>query len=178
MRRVLDEIAIVGLYALLDYSSLPSRAAPRFNLKAANFAEDDNQTVYVENESRTIGQCAVPEGLWKQMQIAPSIEIQVPTHTRIERILREYGNLPKDQLITQTQKLRKRLGGQHEQAAVEALRSNQLEKWVEILLVYYDKSYQHFVTNRNAKTTPISWNWNQIETSLLTLLQSQKYESQ
>ena len=137
-----------------------------------------NQTVYVENESRTIGQCAVPEGLWKQMQIAPSIEIQVPTHTRIERILREYGNLPKDQLITQTQKLRKRLGGQHEQAAVEALRSNQLEKWVEILLVYYDKSYQHFVTNRNAKTTPISWNWNQIDTSLLTLLQSQKYESQ
>ena len=148
------------------------------NLIAIDYLQfHNNQTVYVENESRTVGQCAVPEGLWKQMQQAPSLEIQVPTETRIERIIQEYGSLPKDQLITQTQKLRKRLGGQHEQAAVEALEANDFKTWVEILLVYYDKSYQHFVNNNNTKITSIAWDWNQIESSLLTLLNFQKNES-
>ena len=135
------------------------------------------QPVYIENESRTVGQCAIPEGLWKQMQEAPSLEIHVDTQTRINRIINEYAGLPKDQLIAQTQKLRKRLGGQHEKAAVEALEANDFKTWVEILLVYYDKSYQHFVDKNNTKITSIAWDWNQIESSLLTLLNTQKNES-
>lgn len=148
------------------------------NLIAIDYLQiNNNQTVYIENESRTVGQCAVPEGLWKQMQLAPSLEIQVPTETRIQRIIQEYGNLPKDQLIQQTQKLRKRLGGQHEQAAVQALQAYDFKTWVEILLVYYDKSYQHFVNNNNTKITPVPWDWNQIESSLLTFLNTPKNES-
>jgi tRNA 2-selenouridine synthase len=148
------------------------------NLIAIDYLQfHNNQTVYVENESRTVGQCAVPEGLWKQMQEAPSLEIHVDAQTRINRIIKEYAGLPKDQLIAQTQKLRKRLGGQHEQAAVEALEANDFKKWVEILLVYYDKSYQHFVDKNNTKITSIAWDWNQIESSLLTLINTQKNES-
>jgi tRNA 2-selenouridine synthase len=148
------------------------------NLIAIDYLQiNNNQTVYIENESRTVGQCAVPEGLWKQMQLAPSLEIQVPTETRIQRIIQEYGKLPKDQLIQQTQKLRKRLGGQHEQAAVQALQADDFKTWVEILLVYYDKSYQHFVNNNNTKITPVPWDWNQIESSLLTFLNTPKNES-
>jgi tRNA 2-selenouridine synthase len=148
------------------------------NLIAIDYLQiNNNQTVYIENESRTVGQCAVPEGLWKQMQLAPSLEIQVPIETRIQRIIQEYGNLPKVQLIQQTQKLRKRLGGQHEQAAVQALQADDYKTWVEILLVYYDKSYQHFVNNNNTKITPVPWDWNQIESSLLTFLNTPKNES-
>jgi tRNA 2-selenouridine synthase len=148
------------------------------NLIAIDYLQiNNNQTVYIENESRTVGQCAVPEGLWKQMQLAPSLEIQVPIETRIQRIIQEYGNLPKDQLIQQTQKHRKRLGGQHEQAAVQALQADDFKTWVEILLVYYDKSYQHFVNNNNTKITPVPWDWNQIESSLLTFLNTPKNES-
>ncbi|NBX87043.1 MAG: tRNA 2-selenouridine(34) synthase MnmH [Bacteroidetes bacterium] len=148
------------------------------NLIAIDYLQFHNkQTVYIENESRTVGQCAVPEGLWKQMQEAPSLEIHVDAQTRINRIIKEYAGLPKDQLIAQTQKLRKRLGGQHEQAAVEALEANDFKTWVEILLVYYDKSYQHFVDKNNTKITSIAWDWNQIESSLLTLINTQKNES-
>ena len=148
------------------------------NLIAIDYLQfRENQTVYIENESRTVGQCAIPEGLWKQMQEAPSLEIHVDTQTRINRIIKEYAGLPKDQLIAQTQKLRKRLGGQHEQAAVEALEANDFKTWVEILLVYYDKSYQHFVDKNNTKITSIDWDWNQIESSLLNLLNTQKNES-
>ena len=148
------------------------------NLVAIDYLQfHENQTVYIENESRTVGQCAIPEGLWKQMKEAPSIEIYIDTQTRINRIIKEYAGLPKDQLIAQTQKLRKRLGGQHEQAAVEALEANDFKTWVEILLVYYDKSYQHFVNKNNTKITSIAWDWNQIESSLLTLLNTQKNES-
>lgn len=135
------------------------------------------QTVFVENESRTVGQCAIPEGLWNQMKEAHSIEIHIDTQTRINRIIKEYAGLPKDLLITQTQKLKKRLGGQHEKTAIEALEKDDFKTWVETLLVYYDKSYQHFVDKNNTKITSISWDWNQIPSSLLTLLNTQKNES-
>lgn len=126
---------------------------------------------FVENESRMIGLCAIPQGLWEQMQIAPSIEIAVDREVRIQRILTEYASLPKDRLIEQTQKLRKRLGGQHEQAAIEALHRDDFRSWVELLLVYYDKSYAHFVEKNNISSKKMQWDWNQIESSLLKLLE-------
>jgi tRNA 2-selenouridine synthase len=148
------------------------------NLIAMDYLQfQPHQTVYIENESRTIGQCAIPEGLWNQMKEAHSIEIHIDPQTRIHRIIKEYAGLPKDQLITQTQKLKKRLGGQHEKTAIEALEKDDFKTWVEILLVYYDKSYQHFVDKNNIKITSISWDWNQIPPSLLTLLNTQKNES-
>jgi tRNA 2-selenouridine synthase len=129
-----------------------------------------NQPVYVENESRMIGQCAVPNGVWEGMQTADFIEVSIDLETRIDRILHEYGSFPVENLIEQTQKLRKRLGGQHEQAAVEALQQGDFRKWVELLLVYYDKSYTHFLEKNAKQSQKLNWNWNQKQPSLLSLL--------
>lgn len=129
-----------------------------------------NQPVFVENESRMIGQCALPNGLWEGMQSACFIEVNIDVETRIGRILEEYGSFPVENLIEQTQKLRKRLGGQHEQAAVEALENGDFRKWVEILLVYYDKSYTHFLEKNTILSQKLDWDWNQKESSLLSLL--------
>ena len=129
-----------------------------------------DQPVFIENESRMIGKCAIPQGLWDGMQSATFIELVVDRETRINRILSEYASFPKEDLIEQTQKLRKRLGGQHEQAAVAALNAGDFREWVKILLVYYDKSYSHFLEKHQLKASKIHWDWNQIESSLLSLL--------
>jgi tRNA 2-selenouridine synthase len=142
------------------------------NLLAIEMFElNPDRFTYIENESRMIGLCAIPQGLWVQMQQAPSIEILVDRETRINRILAEYAHLPKELLIEQTQKLRKRLGGQHEKAAVEALEQNDFRTWVELLLVYYDKSYAHFVEKNNLSLEKFAWDWNQLETSLLSFIE-------
>lgn len=129
-----------------------------------------NQPVFIENESRTIGHCAVPQGLWDGMQTARFIELNIDRETRIQRLLLEYGSFPVADLKEQTQKLRKRLGGQHEQAAISALENGELKKWVELLLVYYDKSYSHFLERHQIKAQKMDWDWNQKESSLLSLL--------
>jgi tRNA 2-selenouridine synthase len=135
------------------------------------FGLNPERFTYIENESRMIGLCAIPQGLWVQMQQAPSIEILVDRETRISRILAEYAHLPKELLIEQTQKLRKRLGGQHEKAAIEALEQDDFKTWVELLLVYYDKSYAHFVEKNNLSLQKFAWDWNQLETSLLSFIE-------
>lgn len=134
-----------------------------------------NQPVFIENESRTIGHCAVPQGLWERMQVARYIELNVDRDTRIQRILLEYGTFPVEDLKSQTQKLRKRLGGQHEQAAILALEEGNLKHWVELLLVYYDKSYTHFLEKHKIEAQVLNWDWNQKESSLLSLLTLANY---
>lgn len=136
-------------------------------LKLSTIAAE--KTIFIENESRMIGQCAIPNGLWRNMQSANCIELLVEKKVRVQRILNEYTHLPLHELIEQTQKLRKRLGGQHEQAAVEALRQGDFKQWVEILLVYYDKSYNHFLEKHDIQAQQLPWDWNQIEQSLLSL---------
>lgn len=135
-----------------------------------------HQITFVENESRMIGQCAIPQPLWTQMQKAPSIELIVDRGIRINRIFNEYCHLPKNELIDQTKKLRKRLGGQHEKAAVEALEQNDFIQWIKILLVYYDKSYTHFVEKNNLTQRNLEWDWNQKENALLTIIEISKHE--
>ncbi len=146
------------------------------NLIATTLREfGTNQPIFVENESRMIGQCAVPMTLWIGMQSAPSIELVVDVETRIQRLLKEYAHFPLENLIEQTQKLRKRLGGQHEQAAIDALNQGDFKRWVEILLVYYDKSYTHFLEKHQIQSEKLSWDWNQIDSALLSLIKVSKH---
>src|SRR5690554_6416178 len=44
----------------------------------------------VENESRTIGGCAVPLSLYKRMQLAPMVVLESSLEDRVERVLRDY----------------------------------------------------------------------------------------
>ena len=52
-----------------------------------------------------------------------------------------YGPLPKEALAHSVEKIRKRLGGQHVNAAIAALESGDLKTTTEIVLAYYDKTY-------------------------------------
>ncbi len=131
---------------------------------------DSTASVFVENESKMIGHCVIPESLWLQMQSAKIIKIEVPKSTRIQRILKEYSHLPLDQLQERTSKLRKRLGGQNEQLAQQALLDGNFTLWVTTLLVYYDKTYAHSYFPRNTPSDSIVWDWEQKENSMLNLL--------
>lgn len=139
------------------------------------FAFGEGSTIFVENESRMIGQCAIPMSVWQGMQSAPYIELEVDIDVRIERLLKEYAHFPLENLIQQTQILRKRLGGQHEQAAIEALNQGDFKRWVEILLVYYDKSYTHFLEKHQIQSKKLKWDWNQTDSALLSLVELSKH---
>lgn len=131
---------------------------------------NSNNIVFVENESRRIGVNVLPQGVWNQMVSAPIIDIVLDKAERLDRILLEYGSLPKEDLKLGTQKIAKRLGGLNLKLAIEALEAGNISGWASILMDYYDRTYLHGRDQRNAALNELVWDWNDFEKSLQKLL--------
>lgn len=135
------------------------------------------QNFFVENESRTIGSCAVPLALYNRMQQAPMVVLTASLADRVERVLRDYvvrlrvefiqalgeeqGNAAySEHLLQGLKKISKRLGGLRYQrlesamqdALEQQLQHEQLDAhriWIQALLEnYYDPMY-HYQQQKN-----------------------------
>jgi len=103
---------------------------------------DKEKILFLENESLTIGPILLPPKIYDAIRNSPSVELVMDKEQRAARIVNEYGKFPVEDLIENTKKLSKRLGGLRTQQAIEALQKGEKEKWVEEVLYYYDKAYQ------------------------------------
>lgn len=104
---------------------------------------DKNKTLWLEDESRTIGKCSIPNPLWDQMRIAPLIKLNIPLEERIRFLTQEYGKLNPDFLIESTQRIGKRLGPEQTRDAILAIEENRMADFIRLVLVYYDKTYKN-----------------------------------
>ena len=111
---------------------------------------DPEKIVWLEAESHTIGHVKIPDLIFLQLQNAPLFEISGSKELRKKRILEEYGNFPKEELIECTTRLRKRLGLLRLKEALDALDLNRLDEWLDILIDYYDKTYSHSLKERKS----------------------------
>jgi tRNA 2-selenouridine synthase len=102
---------------------------------------DPEKILFLENESLTIGPIVLPPRIYEAIRNSPVVELQLSLPRRLKRILDEYGAFPVASLMENTLKLSKRLGGLRTQQAVEALQGGDKEKWVELVLNYYDSAY-------------------------------------
>jgi hypothetical protein len=74
-------------------------------------------------------------------------------------------------LKSRTEKLRKKLGGQHANAAIEAIDKGEFKHWIEIVLVYYDKTYNHSQNNSNKTGLGVfNFDWGSKPESCIKLL--------
>ncbi|MCX6294987.1 MAG: tRNA 2-selenouridine(34) synthase MnmH [Bacteroidetes bacterium] len=104
---------------------------------------DPKKNCWIENESRMIGKNILPIGLWEQMQKAIVVSINLPIEERVNYLAKEYGKFDKKLLIAATERIGKRLGGQHVKRAISALEEGDHKTAFEICLVYYDKTYNY-----------------------------------
>ena len=109
---------------------------------------DFSKRIWVEDESRQLGKCVLPDPLFFQLRKAPLIKIIVPKPEREKRLVKEYGGFKKEALIEQLVKIRERLGGQYLKEALTALENNDLHKVAGLALRYYDKAYAHGAAQR------------------------------
>ncbi|MEM6396929.1 MAG: tRNA 2-selenouridine(34) synthase MnmH [Bacteroidota bacterium] len=119
----------------------PSTEQFENDLCAALHAIPEGSQVFLEDESRMIGTCCIPEPFFDRMVNAQMITLEVSTKRRLQHLVEEYGQFPKDELAEAFRRITKRLGGQHVKAALEALEEGDVSKAAEIALVYYDKAY-------------------------------------
>lgn len=114
---------------------------------------DPTRRVWIEDESHTVGRCLVPDALWAQMRNAPLVVVDMDKAVRIERLVREYACFELNLLYEATDRIQKRLGGQHHKAAIAALDQKDFATVADITLTYYDKAYQHGIGSRRVLYT-------------------------
>jgi len=107
--------------------------------------------IWLEDESRSIGICQIPNPIWEKMKQAPILRINIPKEKRIERLIIDYGNFSKEELATCIVKIERRLGPQHAKQALEELEKRNLRGVADITLTYYDKAYNYNHEKRNMK---------------------------
>tara|TARA_B110000495_G_scaffold107880_1_gene93262 strand:- start:167 stop:517 length:351 start_codon:yes stop_codon:yes gene_type:complete len=76
------------------------------------------------------------------MKDAPGIFAESDRESRVELLVREYGDLPAGALGDAIGRVKKRLGGLRYQNAMEALERNEIAKFADIALSYYDDAYR------------------------------------
>jgi tRNA 2-selenouridine synthase len=104
---------------------------------------DFQKTIWVEDESRVLGRCSIPDPLFRQMRNSRLLKIIIPRPEREKRLVREYGELAQEGLFQSLEKIQQRLGGLATNEARQALATGDMKKVAEITLFYYDKSYRH-----------------------------------
>lgn len=121
---------------------------------------DPDQPVWTENESRGIGRVYIPDGFWNQMEAAPLVNISIPKTDRLDILTQMYTGEDPALLLAAFDRIKKKLGGQHLNAAIEALEKNDYRTAADIALVYYDKAYAYGLErNKSPRITKIEFDY-------------------
>ena len=143
---------IVDLEGLADhygsaFGNLSEKAQPTVeqfenNLYLELSRLNSARLIWIENESKSIGQVYIPDGFWNKMKSAPLINLQIDFQIRLDYLVEQYGHVSGDLLGEAFKRITKRLGGQNVKEALEALEMGNVKKAAAIALHYYDKAYQ------------------------------------
>jgi tRNA 2-selenouridine synthase len=124
---------------------------------AAQLAAFDPSTpIWIEDESRMIGRCKIPDPLYHQMNRSPLILIESPLNKRVERLKQDYGDSNPLQLIEATKRIAKRLGGTRTQEIVRLIQAGDLAQAIQISLQYYDSTYNYGLSRRSSPVHRVS----------------------
>lgn len=138
-----------SVFGPLGQAPQPSNEQFENNLADAWRKFDFSKTIWVEDESRQLGKCGIPDPLFQKIREAVLIKIDLPKELREKRLVKEYGSFGKEILKEQLEKIKKRLGGQNTQEAEQALEEGDLIKVASLSLVYYDKAYEFGTLKRD-----------------------------
>ncbi len=137
-----------SVFGPLGQGAQPTNEQFENNLAHAWRKFDFLKTVWVEDESRQLGKCVLPDPLFSQLRNAPLVKIIVPKPEREKRLVKEYGGFKKEELKEQLLKIRERLGGQYLKEALKAMENGDMKTVAGLTLRYYDKAYAHGASQR------------------------------
>jgi tRNA 2-selenouridine synthase len=110
------------------------------------------EPVWIEDESRLIGSCHLPNALVDALGSAPIYFLEAPIEERLGRLVDVYGEAPPRLLRESFEKIKKRLGGLHTKEAKQAVDAGDLAEAARHALRYYDKAYDRALSKRDDGT--------------------------
>jgi tRNA 2-selenouridine synthase len=102
-----------------------------------------SKEIWVEDESRHIGQVFMGASLYNQLRSAPVVFLDIDAVYRLPHLVNVYASYPQEDLAKALGKIKKRLGLDRYATAMEALEAGDFSLVAEITLHYYDKAYMY-----------------------------------
>jgi len=117
----------------------------QFENELANhwIALNPEKPVWIEDESLNIGKVILPDVLFKKMQEAVLVYVDVPFDIRVDRLMEEYGHFKGEELIPIIHHISRRMGGDVAKRAIVCVQNGHIKQAISIVLEYYDKTYQY-----------------------------------
>ncbi len=106
------------------------------------------KVLLLENESYVIGSVHLPPPLLLQMRAAPLLIVEVGVEARVKRLVQEYANTDRLELIEACQRIGKKLTAPKLQEVTELLQNDDFSTACMILLSYYDHYYNRGIEKR------------------------------
>lgn len=138
-------------FGFLGELAQPSVEQFENNLFHALWNLDPQKTIWIENESKSIGRVYIPDEFWQKMNEAPITFIHYEKEDRIQFLVEEYSKYGSDALAAAFQKIVKRLGGQHLKSALQYLEVGNYKNAADTALTYYDKAYHNSLSKQKGK---------------------------
>ena len=99
--------------------------------------------VFVEAESSNIGKCKIPHEFFNQMKASRRIEILRSESNRLDELIDTYSVFNKKELEESVLRIKKRLGPQRTQTAIESIKKEKWDLVCRSVLEYYDRCYEY-----------------------------------
>ena len=104
---------------------------------------DPEAFIWIEDESRNIGKCVIPGGLYDQMRRSKIIFLDIPREKRAMHLVTDYASYEAEALKSCIYKIERKLGGDRSREALDSIDQGDFYKTAMITLHYYDKAYMH-----------------------------------
>ena len=142
-------------YGALGLPDQPSTEQFENKLALEWLAIDPQRRVWLEAESRNVGCCRIPDSIFQQMETAPVLRVRRSRQERIQTIADIYGSSDLEGLVAATERLRKRLGNERTNKAKNYIAYGEMEKAIELVLPYYDKTYSYDLERRQTPSVDV-----------------------
>ncbi len=124
-------------------SRQPSTKAFENRLMARLRELGSDAPIWIESESRNIGRITMPASVYEMMKKGRRIWIDTPLKSRIERIVKEYGQMSRSAFDDAMRRIRAHMPRTVREAIETAFDAGDLDRCAELLLVeYYDRVYK------------------------------------
>jgi tRNA 2-selenouridine synthase len=143
-------------FGSIGQAAQPSNEAFENQIAMELLKMDPQKPIWVEDESRMIGTCKIPDELFHLMQNAPLFYLDKPFEERVSHLVAEYGTFPIETLIGATERIARKLGGQRTNDTIQLLQHGDIEAAFKLLLEYYDSSYIYNMKKRGNSWTTFS----------------------
>ncbi len=160
-KQVLDLEALAchkgSVFGGLGQSCQPTNEQFENDIFAAWGKLNPSSPLWIEDESRMIGNVSIPDPLFEQMSRAVMIRVESTLEQRVRRLVEEYSKVEKQDLHKAVLKISEKLGGTNTKKALSAIDAGDFDTVASLALSYYDKTYTHSVLKReNPKIYSVS----------------------